>query len=74
MVTFKGVPFPKEAICNAVFFYMRYPGSTAISEEVTGGAWVDVDHGTAEPLVVKFAPLMAAQAQSREEPTAESCA
>jgi putative transposase len=31
---------------------------------------VDVDHGTLNRWMVKFAPLMAAQAQSRKKPTA----
>ena len=72
MVDFKGVHFPKEAILYAVFFYLRYPGSYRDLEEIMEERGVDVDHGTLNRWVVKFAPLMAAQAQSRKKPTAES--
>lgn len=37
-----------------------------------GERGADVDHGTLNRWVIKFAPLMAAQAQSRKKPTAES--
>jgi putative transposase len=72
MVDFKGVHFPKEAILYAVFFYLRYPGSCRDLEEIMEERGVDVDHGTLNRWVVKFAPLMAAQAQSRKKPNAES--
>jgi putative transposase len=72
MVDFKGVYFQNEAILYAVFFYLRYPGSYRDLEEITEERGVDVNHGTLNRLVVKFAPLMAAQAQSRKKPTAES--
>jgi putative transposase len=72
MVDFKGVHFPKEAILYAVFFYLRYPGSYLDLEEIMEERGVDVDHGTLNRWVVKFAPLMAARAQSRKKPTAES--
>jgi putative transposase len=72
MVDFKGVHFPKEAILYAVFFYLRYPGSYRDLEEIMEERGVDVDHGTLNRWVVKFAPLMAAQAQSRKKPTAQS--
>jgi len=72
MVDFQGVHFPKEAILYAVFFYLRYPGSYRDLEEIMEERGVDVDHGTLNRWVVKFAPLLAAQAQSRKKPTAES--
>jgi putative transposase len=72
MVDFKGVHSPKEAILYAVFFYLRYPGSYRYLEEIMEERGVDVDHGTLNRWVVKFAPLMAAQAQSRKKPTAQS--
>ena len=72
MVDFKGVHFPKEAILYAVFFYLRYPGSYRDLEEIMEERGVDVDHGTLNRWVVKFAPLLAAQAQSRKKPTAGS--
>ncbi len=70
MVDFKGVHFPKEAILYAVFFYLRYPGSYRELEEILEERGVDVDHGTLNRWVVKFAPLLAAEAQSRKKPTA----
>ena len=72
MVDFKGVHFPKEPILYAVFFYLRYPGSCRDIEEITEERGVDVDHGTLNRWVVKLAPIMAAQAQSRKRPTTES--
>lgn len=72
MVDFKGLHFPKDAILYAVFFYLRYPGSYRDLEEIMEERGVDVDHGTLNRWVVKFAPLLAAQAQSRKKPTAES--
>jgi transposase-like protein len=63
MADFKGVHFPKEAILYAVFFYLRYPGSYRDLEEIMEERGVDVDHGTLNRWVVKFAPLMAAKAQ-----------
>ena len=72
MVDFKGVHFPKEAILYAVFFYLRYFGSYRDLEEIMEERDVDVGHGTLNRWVVKFAPLLAAQAQSRKKPMAES--
>jgi putative transposase len=72
IVDFKGVHFPKEAILYVVFFYLRYPGFYRDLEEIMEERGVDVDHGTLNRWVVKFAPLMAAQAQSRKKPAAES--
>jgi transposase-like protein len=65
MVDFKDVHFPKEAILYAVFFYLRYPGFYRDLEEIMEERGVDVDHGTLNRWVVKFAPLMAAQAAAK---------
>jgi hypothetical protein len=62
MVDFKGIHFPKEAISYAVFFYLRYPRSYRDLEEIMEERRVDVDHGTLNRWVIKFAPLMPAQA------------
>ncbi len=72
MVDFKSVHFPKEAFLYTVFFYLRYSGSYRDLEEIMEERGVDVDHGTLNRGVVKFAPLLAAQAQSRKKPTAGS--
>ena len=72
MIDFKGMHFPKDVILFAVFFYLRYPVSYRDLEEIMEERGVDVDHGTLNRWMVKFAPLMAAQAQSRKKPTAQS--
>jgi putative transposase len=72
MVDFKGVHFPQDAILYAVFFYLRYAVSYRDLEEIMEERGVAVDHGTLNRWVVKFAPLIAAQAQSRKKPTAVS--
>jgi len=72
MVDFKGVHFPQNAILHAVFFYLRYAVSYRDLEEIMEERGVAVDHGTLNRWVVKFAPLIAAQAQSRKKPTAVS--
>jgi putative transposase len=72
MIDFKGMHFPKDVILFAVFFYLRYPVSYRDLEEIMEERGVDVDHGTLNRWVVKFAPLMAVQAQSRKKPTAVS--
>jgi putative transposase len=48
----------------AVFFYLRYAVSYRDLEEIMEERGVAVDHGTLNRWVVKFAPLIAAQAQS----------
>ena len=66
MVDFRGVHFPKKGILYAVFFYLRYPGSYRDLEEILEERGVDVDHGTLNRWVVKFAPLMPEKAQSHK--------
>jgi putative transposase len=72
MIDFKGTHFPKDVILFGIFFYLRYPVSYRNLEEILEESGVDVDHGTLNRWVVKFAPLLATQAQSRKKPTAES--
>lgn len=72
MISFKGVQFPRSVILYAVFFYVRYAVSYRDLEEIMEERGVIVDHATLNRWVVKFAPLIAASAQSRKRPTAKS--
>jgi len=71
MVDFKGVHFPKEAILYAVFFYLRRPGSYRDLEEIMEERGAEVNHTILNRWLVKLAPLVSAQAQSRKTPTAK---
>lgn len=64
--------YPKAAILHVVFFYVRYAVSYRDLEEILVERGVTVDHATLNRWVVKFAPLIAARAQSRKRPTANS--
>ena len=72
MIEFKGVHYPKSVILHAVFFYLRDAVSCRDLEEILAERGVTVDHATLNRWVVKFAPLIAAQAQARKRPTATS--
>lgn len=72
MISFKGAQFPRSVILYAVFFYVRYAVSYRDLEEILAERGVTVDHATLNRWVVKFAPLIAAQAQTRKRPTAKS--
>lgn len=72
MIDFKGVHYPKSVILHAVFFYLRYAVSYRDPEEILVERGVTVDHDTLNRWAVKFAPLIAARAQSRKRPTANS--
>ncbi len=72
MIEFKGVQFPKSAILFAVFFYVRYAVSFRDLEEIMAERGVLVDHATLNRWVVKYAPLIAAQAQARKRVLAKS--
>lgn len=56
----------------AVFFYVRYAVSYQDLEEILAERGITVDHATLNRWVVKFAPRIAAQAQARKRPTANS--
>jgi putative transposase len=71
-IDFKGVHYAKPVILYAVFFYVRYAVSYRDLEEIMAERGVQVDHATLNRWVVKFAPLIAAQAQRRKQPTANS--
>lgn len=72
MIDFKGAHYPKAVILHAVFFYVRYAVSYRDLEEIMLERGVDVDHATLNRWVVKYAPLIAANAQVRKRPTANS--
>lgn len=72
MIDFKGIHYPKSVVLHAVFFYLRYPVSYRDLEEIMQERGVDVDHATLSRWVIKFSPLIAAQAQTRKRPTAAS--
>lgn len=59
-------------ILHAVFFYVRYAVSYRDLEEILAERGVQVDHATLNRWVVKYAPLIAAQAQARKRQTAKS--
>ncbi|MBU3032373.1 IS6 family transposase [Paracoccus marinaquae] len=69
MIRFKGSHYPKPVILYAVFFYVRYAVSYRDLEEIMAERGVDVDHATLNRWVVKYAPLVAAEAQKRKSPT-----
>jgi putative transposase len=72
VIDFKGAQFPKPMILFAVFFYVRYAVSYRDLEEIIAERGVVVDHATLNRWVVKYAPLIAAEAQARKRPTANS--
>ncbi|MFM7334852.1 MAG: IS6 family transposase [Tabrizicola sp.] len=72
MIEFRGVHFPKAVILHAVFFYVRYAVSYRDLEEILAERGVRVDHATLNRWVVKYAPLVAAEAQARKRTTARS--
>ena len=72
VIDFKGVHYPKSVILHAVLFYLRYAVSYRDLEEILADRGVTVDHATLNRWVVKFAPLIAARAQSKKRPGATS--
>jgi len=67
----KGVPYPKAVMVYVVFFSLSaMPFPTAISKRPWPVRGIKVDHVTLNRWVVKFAPLIAVQAQVRMRPTA----
>jgi hypothetical protein len=72
MVDFKGAHDPKDVIVHAVFFYVRYAVSYRDLEEILAERGVEVDHATLNRWVVKYSPLIAANAQAKKRPTGSS--
>jgi len=71
-IDFKGNHFPKSVILYAVFFYVRYGVSYRDLEEIMAERGVEIDHATLNRWVVRFSPLIAAEAQARKKRTALS--
>ena len=71
-IDFKGNQFQKRVILYAVFFYVRYGVSYRDLEEIMAERGAEVDHATLNRWVVKYAPQIAANAQTRKKPTARS--
>ena len=69
-IDFKGNHFPKSVILYAVFFYVRYGVSYRDLEEIMAERGVEIDHATLNHWVVKYSPLIAANAQARKRSTA----
>ena len=72
IIDFKGVHYPKPVIVFAVFFYVRYAVFYRDIEEIMTERGVTVDHATLNRWVVKFSPLIAANAKARKRATANS--
>jgi putative transposase len=66
LISFKGCHFPKDVIVYAVFFYVRYPVSYRDLEEITQERGVDINHATLNRWVVRYSPLIAAEAKARK--------
>jgi putative transposase len=66
------VHYPRAVILHAVVFYVRYAVSYRDLEEILAERGVFVDHATLNRWVVKFSPLIAANAQAKKRPTAIS--
>ena len=71
-VDFKGAHYPKSVILYAVYFYVRYGVSYRDLEEIIEERGAEVDHATFNRWVVKFSPMIAANAQARKRLTAVS--
>jgi putative transposase len=71
-IDFKGSHYPKDVILYAVFFYVRYAVSYRDLEEIMAERRVEVDHATLNRWVVKYAPLIAAEAHKWKQKTAVS--
>ena len=72
MISFKGAHYPRDVILFGVFFYVRYPVSYRDLEEIMAERGVIVDHSTLNRWVVRYSPLIAAEAHKRKTPTAKS--
>jgi putative transposase len=71
-IDFKGNHFPTSVILYAVYFYVRYGVSYRDLDEIMAERGVEIDHATLNRWVVKFSPLIAANALARKKPTAVS--
>jgi putative transposase len=60
---FSGRHFPKDVILTTIRWYLRYKLSYRDIEELIAERGIEVDHSTVNRWVVKYASLLAAQAQ-----------
>ncbi len=72
MISFKGGHYPRAVVLYAVFFCVRYAVSYRDLEEIMHERGVDVDHATLTRWVVKYAPVIAGEAQRRKSGTSKS--
>ncbi|CUK20445.1 Integrase core domain protein [Ruegeria denitrificans] len=72
MISLKGCHFPKDAVLYAVYFYLWYTVSYRDLEEIMAERGVRVDHATLNRWVVKYSPIVVANAQSKKRPTQSS--
>ncbi|MCB2111332.1 MAG: IS6 family transposase, partial [Rhodobacteraceae bacterium] len=72
MIDFKGSHYPRDVILYAVYFYVRYAVSYRDVEEILLERGVRADHSTLNRWVVKYAPLVAEEAQKRKSATCRS--
>jgi len=68
-IDFTANHYPKSVILFAVFFYVRYGVSYRDLEEIMAERGVEIDHATLNRWVVRFSPLIAANAQGRKRKT-----
>lgn len=71
-MNFSGRHYPKDVILTAVRWYVRYSLSYRDVEELLAERGVKVDHSTINRWVVRYAPLLAAEARRREVPVGAS--
>ena len=63
---FSGRHFPKDVILTTIRWYLRYKLSCRDVEELISERGISVDHSTVNRWVIKYAPLLAAQARKHK--------
>ena len=66
-MNFSGRHFPKDVILTTVRWYVRYKLSYRDIEELMAERGIDVDHSTLNRWVLKYAPLLAAEARRHRQ-------
>ena len=69
VIRFTGSNYPRHAIVHAVYFHVRSAVSYRDLGEILAERGVHVDHASLNRSVVKYAPLIAAEAQKRKSAT-----
>ena len=67
-----GRHFPKDVIVTAVRWYVAYPLSYRHVEELLCERGIEVDHTTVHRWVIRFSPLLLAQARRRQQKLGKS--